>query len=130
MGGYYRRIAEILKEDQGSRRTYKPSEDGFFSRRGGWIKRVFRLSLGWLLLVSALAYVADYGVIRYRVATQRSPFGEAVLQPYYAIHQKNGKIEFQFQDPQTMPCVNALFPRFGMSPCWYARRHPQKQIDI
>jgi hypothetical protein len=78
----------------------------------------------------ALLYVGDYGVIRYRVATQRSPFGEVPVQTYYAIHQKNGKIEFDFQEPQSVACVNALFPQLGMRPCWYARRHPEKRIDI
>jgi hypothetical protein len=73
------------------------------------------------MLVTAVVYVCDYGVIRYRVATQKSPFDETPVETYYAIHEKNGKTDFEFQGPQPVTCVNALFPHFGMSPCWYER---------
>ena len=48
----------------------------------------------------------------------------------YVIHEKNGKVEYQFGAPEEQPCVNSLFPHFGYAPCWYVRRHTQKQVDI
>jgi hypothetical protein len=69
-------------------------------------------------------------LLRYRVATSHAPFGQVPVTSYYAIHQKNGKVEYSFQNPQSESCVNSLFPHLGMSPCWYMRRYPEKRIDI
>jgi hypothetical protein len=52
------------------------------------------------------------------------------IQPYYAIHQKNGKTEFDYAQPQIQVCVQSLFPHFGYAPCWYVKRHTDKRIDI
>lgn len=95
-----------------------------------WIKRALLYALLGLVGLVAATYLVDYGVLRYRVATQKDPFGEVTVKPYYAIHLKTGKIEYDFQPPQQQSCANSLYPQLGLQPCWYLRRHPEQRIDI
>jgi hypothetical protein len=87
------------------------------------------ISVG-LIAASALAYAADYLLWRYKLSTGRSPYGTLTVQYYYAIQEKNGKTEYDFQPPQQERCVNSLFPHSGFSPCWYERKHTEKAIRI
>ena len=77
-----------------------------------------------------MVYAGDYCLVRYRIRSSRNPFGQVTVQPVYVIHEKNGKIEYQFADPETDVCLHSLFPHMGYSPCWYLSRHTEKQIDI
>ena len=39
--------------------------------------------------------------------------------------------EFDTQQPEVdAPCVHALFPHLGDSPCWYLQRNSQKPIPM
>lgn len=79
-------------------------------------------------LLIAFVYLGDYLAVRF--PGSRSPFGSVNVQPYYAIHLKNKKTEFDFNvPPQTEVCVRSLFPHLGYPPCWYAMRQTQKRID-
>jgi len=87
------------------------------------------------LLLAALAYAADYGALRYRMANLNAgpAFGNVTMQRLYAIPQKNGKIEYEFDARQpeiSAPCVHSLFPHMGQSPCWYLQRQSQKPIPM
>ena len=82
------------------------------------------------LLGAGLLYAADYAVIRYRIATNRNPYGAVTVQPYYAVPRKDHKTEYLFDDPQDQTCVHALFPHFGNPPCWYLQRKTQKRINL
>jgi hypothetical protein len=86
--------------------------------------------LGAAVSVALVAYAGDYLSVRYRISKGRDPFASISVQPYYAIHQKNGKTEYDFAQPETQVCVRSLFPHFGYSPCWYVKRHTEKRIDI
>jgi hypothetical protein len=83
-----------------------------------------------ILLLALLAYAGDYLSVRYRLPKGRDPFSSVTVQPYYAIHEKNGKTEYDFGQPQNQVCIRSLFPHFGYSPCWYVKRHTDKRIDI
>jgi hypothetical protein len=87
-----------------------------------------------ILAVSAacgvLLYGGDYLSVRYRFPGHRAAFGSVQVHPYYAIPQKGGKEEIVFQDPETLSCVNSLFPHLGSKPCWYVRRHVRERIDM
>ena len=103
------------------------------ARRAGikhLLKRVIALVLSSALGLALLAYVVDYGVFRYRVATNRQPYGQITVTSYDAVAQKNGKTEFLFNPPEVQTCVNALFPRRGYVPCWYLRRHTEQRTNI
>jgi hypothetical protein len=92
-----------------------------------------RIISGALLIVVALVaiiFVADYLIWRYRAATNRNAYGTLTVQYYYAIGEKSGKTEYDFKPPQQETCVSSLFPHSGYSPCWYERKHTEKEIQI
>jgi hypothetical protein len=82
------------------------------------------------LSLAILAYGTDYAVFRYRVASNRQPYGQITVFPYDAVPQKNGKTQFIFSPPEARTCVHALFPQAGFEPCWYLQRHTEQRTDI
>ncbi len=91
--------------------------------------KIARRVIVLLALLLALTYVCDYLLLRHKVSKNQA-FGTITVQRYYSIKQKNGKTEFSTADPEDVPCVNSLFPHSGYAPCWYLRRHAEKEIDI
>jgi hypothetical protein len=102
------------------------------SRRLGreQLKNILLRIVGAVILLALITYVGDYVSVRYKIPKGRDPFSSVTVQPYYAIHEKNGRTEYDFAQPQRQVCVRSLFPHFGYSPCWYAKRHTDKRIDI
>jgi hypothetical protein len=94
------------------------------------LKRVIIVVLASALGVTALAYAIDYAVFRYKVATNRQPYGQITVMSYDAIPQKSGRTQFIFHPPEPQTCVNSLFPREGYVPCWYLQRHTEQRIDM
>ncbi len=94
------------------------------------MKKITARVTGAVVLLAALVYAGDYLLVRFKIPKSREPFSSVTVQPYYAIHQKNGKTEFDYAQPQTQVCVQSLFPHFGYAPCWYLKRHTDKRIDI
>lgn len=91
------------------------------------IAAIRRFAVGALLL-AAVIYLGDYLAVRF--PGSRNPYGTVNVQPYYAIHLKNKKTEFDFDvPPETRVCVHSLFPHMGYAPCWYASRQTQQRID-
>lgn len=93
-------------------------------------RRLFLAAALFVVGASALSFVLDYAVFRFRVATNRNPYGSITVEHYYAVQQKNGKTEFLFDPPQPQTCVHALFPHSGWAPCWYLSRHPEQRTNI
>jgi hypothetical protein len=94
-----------------------------------------RRALTGAVLLPALIYAGDYFFVRYRMAHPKSSdaFGTVRMERLYAIPQKNGKIDYEFDARQpdvTMPCVRSLFPHMGNSPCWYLQRNSKKPIPM
>jgi len=87
--------------------------------------------LSVVLLLAAMVYGGDWLVVRYRIwRNNKDGFGSVSVTPVYVIHQKSGKTNYQYAQPEDETCVHSLFPHFGYSPCWYVSRHREKQIDI
>ena len=86
--------------------------------------RLIKRVLFVLVLAVAAVYCVDYLVARSR------PLGSVQVQPYYAVPQKDGRIEFMMLDPKVNSCVNSLLPHLGQEPCWYLKRNRQKRIDM
>jgi hypothetical protein len=95
-----------------------------------FLVRIFFRSIAALVIATALVYALDAAILRYRVSTNKNPYGAVTVRPYYAIPRKDAKIELMFDDPRDETCVNSLFPQMGDSPCWYLRKHPEKRIDM
>lgn len=89
-----------------------------------------RNTLAGAAVLAAAAYLLDYAVLRFRVATNRNATATVTVRPVYAVPQKNRSTEFMLGDPQDQTCVNSLFPHMGDSPCWYLRRHRDQQINM
>ena len=94
------------------------------------MKKIAILSMPALTAICVLLYAADYLIWRYKLATGHGPYSTVTVQFYYAIEEKNGKTEYDYQPPQPDTCVNAVLPHAGYSPCWYERKHPEKEIRI
>lgn len=89
-----------------------------------------RNTLAGAVVLVAAAYLVDYAVLRFRVATNRNATGTVTVRPVYAVPQKNRSTEFMLGDSQDQTCVNSLFPHMGDPPCWYLRRHKEQQINM
>jgi hypothetical protein len=76
------------------------------------------------VIAFTLVYVIDFAQVHVRLAGKNpaSVFGTVKMQAFYAIPHKDGKAEFMFGDPVDQPCVHALFPHAGRTPCWYLSR--------
>jgi hypothetical protein len=94
------------------------------------LKTIFLRTAGAAVLLALITYLGDYLSVRYKIPKGRDPFSTVTVQPYYAIHAKNGRTEYDFAQPQSQVCVRSLFPHLGYSPCWYVKRHTDKRIDI
>lgn len=94
------------------------------------LKRALQRLLVVLVLVVAIIYAGDYLLLRFRIATNRNPFGTVTVRPYYAVPRKDKKTEFLFDDPRDETCVHSLFPHSGDDPCWYLSRHRERRIDM
>ena len=94
------------------------------------VKRIFFQVIGAIVFLCALVYAADYLSLRLKIPPSRPQFSSVTVQPYYEIHEKNGKTEYDFKPPEPETCVNSLFPHLGYQPCWYLQRHPERKIEI
>ena len=86
------------------------------------IKRIL-LPAALLLL---LLYAGDY----VRLRAGRNQFGSVQIKRMYAVKLKNTKTEYLSDEPQTVPCVNSMFPQMGYATCWYLTRHRVQIVDI
>ena len=96
---------------------------------------IVKLALVGAVLLLGLIYAGDYLLVRHRIVhpTAGSAFGNVVMERLYAIPQKNGATEYEFDARQpevNTPCVHSLFPHLGLSPCWYLKRNSQKPIPM
>jgi len=83
-----------------------------------------RRGLLYFVVLLLVVYGADF------VAARSNPLGSLQVAPYYAIHLKNKKVEFDFNVPtETQNCVQSLAPHFGYPPCWYLKKHTVERID-
>jgi hypothetical protein len=86
-----------------------------------------------LLVLAAAAcalWVGDYLSVRFQIPNHRPQFGSVQVRRYYAVPLKNNRVGFTFDPPAPQSCVESLFPHFGLTPCWYLRRHPQQRVDL
>lgn len=90
------------------------------------MKRVF----GIALLALIVFYIADDASARFGFPGKRPTFGSVDVRRQYAVRQKNKKLEYYFDPPESQACVNALLPHFGVKPCWYLNRHRIVQINM
>ncbi len=95
------------------------------------VLKILRNILVAALILAGVTFAADYLQLRYRISHNVNPFGTVQVERYFAVHEKNNKVEFMFpHETQSQDCVHSLFPQMGYSPCWYLNRNREQRIDI
>jgi len=82
-----------------------------------------------LCALLVILYVADYAVLRVRIARHGPAAVLSTVTVFYAAPLNGGKVSVFYDQPQMQPCVRAIFPQLGHAPCWYIRRHSIQVID-
>jgi hypothetical protein len=77
------------------------------------------IALAVVVILPAVLYISDALILRSRLARGG---GRETITVYLATRLKNGKLEVFTDRPQTEVCAQAVFPHFGLRPCWYVRR--------
>lgn len=90
------------------------------------MKRAALIVSAFLVALLALVYAGDWLVLR----LLSNPYDTVAIQHYYAIAQKTGRIELQYDRTYTQQCTRTLFPHSGLQPCWYLRRHSEQWTKI
>jgi hypothetical protein len=83
-----------------------------------------------IALALAVLYAGDYLVMKIRAHKGQKIFGTVEVENYSAVPEKNNKVEFFYDEPDTEECVHALFPHFGDNPCWYDNLHRVNRTDL
>jgi hypothetical protein len=86
-----------------------------------WRVRSVKRGLAPLIVLCGMLWLADWLILRSRVAHDRG-FGEVDVQRRYAVQLKNKRIEQLSQKPEPEECVESIFPHDEESPCWYLKR--------
>ena len=94
------------------------------------MKRIILKAIVAVLVAAGWFYLGDYAVLRYRIARNLSPYDNVTVMLYYAVPLKSGKTEYDFQSSQQQTCANSLFPHMRFLPCWYARKHADREIKL
>ena len=86
--------------------------------------------LAMLALLAVTLYAGDYLLLKERIHKGQEPFDTVQVESYSAVPEKNNRVEFFYDEPETEECVRALFPHSGDNPCWYVKRHRDKRTDL
>jgi hypothetical protein len=83
----------------------------------------------WLLRIAVsfaaatlAAFALDWTVYKFR----GSPQSQVAVNRFLSVPLKGQKTEYDFLGTASVPCVIALFPHGGETPCWYLQRHPNQ----
>ncbi len=93
------------------------------------LKRILMIVVLVIVAIPVLAFAADYLSVRFNVPN-RTLFDDVEVRQFYAVKLKDKKTSYMFGQPQTVECVNALFPHDGDTPCWYRKSHTVIEVDI
>jgi hypothetical protein len=81
-----------------------------------------------VIVAAGLVYGGDYFWAWHRMAADsKAELGSVQVQRETDIPRKDGRVEFDFDAPETETCIHSMFPHFGYVPCWYAVRHTRIQ---
>jgi hypothetical protein len=90
------------------------------------VKRLALIAIGSLVAFVVLLYLGDWGF----VCVRSQPYDSVTVQHYYAVTQKTGRIDLQYDRTYSQQCTRSLFPHRGLQPCWYLRRHTEQWTKI
>lgn len=90
------------------------------TRWGRRLERIFLAAVALLFLV----YGVDFAVYTLR----GQPRNSFEVKQFLAVPLKGSKTELDYQGSTQTACARALFPRSGLTPCWYIARHQTRTI--
>jgi len=92
------------------------------------LKRLLLLAV----TLTVAAYIVDFAWLHIRIwaPSAGKAYDTVHLERFYAVELKGDRYDFTPAPPEDRPCVVALFPHGGLSPCWYVRRLNNKPIVI
>jgi hypothetical protein len=90
------------------------------------VKRLALIATASVIAFAAILYLGDSLVLHFRA----NRYDAVAIQRYYAIAQKTGHIELQYDHTFTEQCTRSMFPHAGLQPCWYLRRHAELWTKI
>lgn len=88
-------------------------------------RRLKYISIALAALI-ILLYGFDAALVHYR----SHPFQDVRVDSMYAVNNRWNETEYSAASTGTQRCVEALFPHFGYTPCWYVNSHAMKYIHI
>jgi hypothetical protein len=124
---FYEHVSELAEQRAAEPRMPRSSID--WSAWKPKLRKAALVAAVALALLLAVAYAWDLVSIRYVVPLSRK-FDSVNVDWFYSVQEKGGKFEFIYDHTQPESCVNSLFPHYGMAPCWYARRHRDRRIEM
>jgi hypothetical protein len=99
------------------------------SRGGALLIGAAERTLVALLTLLLLIWALDFAVYRVRLA-HGSAYADVQVNHYLAVPLKNGHRQYDYVNSDRESCVRTLFPHAAALPCWYLRRHPDRQEDV
>jgi hypothetical protein len=93
------------------------------------VRLILRILSGFFLCV-VLVYAGDFLAARFRIPSNRQTLDSVQVQTFWAITQKDGRIDYEIGDADTETCIHSLFPQLGYTPCWYLTRHTKKIVKV
>ena len=124
---FYERVSELARQNAAEARAPRRQIDW-----PAWKPKLRKTALLVIVALATLlagAYAWDSAAVRY-VVPQSGKFGSVSVDWFISVPEKGGKFEFIYDHSQPESCVNSLFPHYGMPPCWYARRHHERRIQM
>jgi hypothetical protein len=85
------------------------------------VRRAGRVLVVIVVLVELL-YVADWAVLRYRVA-HGTGYGAVVVNQFLATPLKGNKVEYDLTGTAPQNCSRSIFPQKDLPACWWLQWH-------
>jgi hypothetical protein len=94
------------------------------------VNRNLKRILWAIALCGIVLYIGDSLWTWYRIQQGREAFDTVQVEHYSAVPEKNNKVEYFYDAPESVECVRSLFPHSGDNPCWYVRRSQVQRTDL
>ena len=87
-----------------------------------FLLRLARRALLGLMIAAIVLWAADWAVFAVRSARGHG-YDQVQVEEFLSTPLKGDKTEYDYIGTATMSCARALFPRGGMEPCWWLKKH-------
>jgi hypothetical protein len=81
-------------------------------------------------IVASLAFLLSYIVDWVIFALRGSPSAKITVNQYQVVPLKGHKNEYDYLGSEDEPCSVSLFPRNGMSTCWWLKQHRNQTTNL